>query len=297
MGNASMGYATRVGAGAADPVTNEFDFLSCTVTGSQELITSDGIRGTRSMMSQQAAAGVQAVGGQLVMDARPDDLDFWLPYILGGSKDGATNIIALADAIGEFYLTVDKVAKVYTYAGCKVNSARFSGGSNQMVQMTLDIQGKTETEGAAGSFPDIAASLSALQPYVFHQGVLTIGGTEYEFSTFEVLINNNLALDRYNNSQTRTQLPPGPRVITLGCDLPFTADEVTRRGADATGAAGTLVFTNGTRSLTFTFANLKKPQSPVTIGGKAAELTLPCQFQAFATSAGDELSVTNDSTA
>jgi hypothetical protein len=298
-----MGFSRRFGAGpnAGGVATREFDFLSCDISASQELLISDGIRGTRSAVSQQATTGVKPVGGGVILEPRPDDLDFWLPYILGAEE--ATDVFALAETLPELCAVVDNVVKVYTYAGCKVNTARFSGGANQKMQLALDLQGKTESEGAAASFPSIANTLSLLQPYTFQQGVLTLADTTtYEFNNVEIAINNNLILDRYNNSETRTEIPCGPRVVTLACDLPFTADELARRAADATGIAATLKYTNGTRSLLFTFANLKKPLSPIQAGAKNAELTLRCQFQAFATQAGDgtltrELVVTNDSTA
>jgi hypothetical protein len=292
-----MGHAARVGiaAAGAGAATRELDFLSCDVGKRGNLIVSPGIRGSRSYFDEQAVMGTYGVDGTLLLDCRPDDLAVLLPYCLGANANGTS--FALASTVQEMLLTVDKVAKVYTYDEIKVNRARFSGGPNQTLKLALELAGKTESGANAGTFPDLASTLSAVRPYVFHQGVLTLGAnTTYEFTNFELVIDNALILDRYNNSQTRTEIPESDRIITLTCDTPFTSSELALYDLSITGLAGSLVFTNGNYSLTFTLNNLKQPALGPGVPAKQQEILQRLTLQAFATDNDDELVVTNDST-
>ena len=287
---ASMGWASQVGviASADAAPTSQFEFLSCDVGKRAALIESPGMRGTRSHFKDSVNEGPYTVSGSLVMEPRPDELAFWLPFILGTSG-------ALTEAIAEFCLTVDKVAAVYKYTGCKVNRARFQSQERQNLKMTLEIEGKTEVPAAAGTFPDLSATLSVLQPYIHQQGVLTVGSAK-EFKTAEVLIDNALVLDRFLNSLTRTELSPGDRIIKLTTDNPFTSDELALYVLAIAGSAATLVYTNGTKSVTFSFANLKVPAQGPAIQSRTAEIPLRLEFQAFQDGATKELVVTNDAT-
>jgi hypothetical protein len=291
----SMGWATQVGTGTANPVTQQFEFISCDVRNRTTLVESPGIRGTRSHRSDSVNEGTITNGGTLVLEPRPDELDWWLPRILGATE--STDVFAVAEKLPDFYMTVDKVARVYTYDGCKVAVARFAAsGPGQNLRLSLEIEGKTETAAAAASFPSISETLSVLQPYIMHQGVLTLGGTARPFRNIEVSIDNGLTRDNFRNSQTRQQFNETDRIVRLVCDNPFTADEVDLAEMALAGMTGTLVFTNGARSITFSFANLKLPQEGVPIPGRTQPLPLRLNLQAFATASTKEIIVTNDST-
>ena len=295
MGTPSMARASRVGQAASGAATREFDFLSCEFGKTQELLVSDGIRGTRSYFDNQAADGVLTVGGNLVLEPRPDDLDVLLPLILGGEEE--SDSFPLAETLPESDWTVDKVAQVYRYTACKVNTARLTGSTGQKLQLALDLQGKTEVEEA--SFPAIEATLSVKRPYIFYQGVLTLT-TPREFSSFDFLVDNALILDRHMNSQSRTALPESNRIITLTVQNPFTADELDLYNLGIAGIAGSLVFTNGPDTLTLSMTNLKRPKRPIGIPSKNVEITQPLEFRLFATQAGAtitrELEVTSTNT-
>ncbi len=295
---ASMTRASRVGIGTTSPVTSELEFLRCGIAKRRTMIVSDGLRGTRSRFANQVNHGPYTVGGPLVVECRPDTLDLLLPWITGGTKEG--NVIALAETLTSRAVTVDKVARVPTYGDCYVNQAVFSGRAGQNVTLELDVQGKTYTLGAAGSFPDIASSLSELAPYVFSQGVLILGGTERPFDDFRLTFNNALMLDRFYNSLTRTDLPTTDRTVSFSCRNPYTADEIDLDDLALAGIAASLTFTNGERSIAVALANLKAPPSDPEIPGRAQEITQTLDFQVYATDSGAtitrEVVFTNDST-
>lgn len=292
---ASMGHATKLGIHANNPVEAQYEFVSCAIGKTGSLVQTEGVRGTRSRIEETVVAGTYTVGGQIVMIPTPVDYDTLLPWILGANE--ATDVFALAETLPERYVTVDKVAKVMTYAGCKVNSAVWRSAPNQDLTLTLDVQGKTETVGNAGTFPSL--SISQDQPYVHHQSTLTLGGTAYKPNSIEISVNNGLLLDRFRNTQTRDELPEGDRVITLVVEVPYTSTQTGLYDPAIAGIAGSVVYTKGNQSITFSFANLKAAAEPIVIGGRRQEVLLRLAYQAFADeSASDkELEVTNDPTA
>lgn len=296
---ASMSPASRLGIHSESPVTEEFEFLRCGLRKSRTHVISAGIRGTRSRFSNQANRGTYAVGGPIVFEPRPDDLDLLLPWITGGTKSG--NTIAVAETVPERYVVVDKIARVVTYAGCKVNRAIFRGGTNRNLELELDVQGKTASNGNAGTFPNIATTLSELQPYIFQQGVLTLASTAYAFNDFTLTFDNALVLDKFENSETRVELPEGDRIITGSFNLGYSASEIALDEIAIAGIAGTLVFTNGNYSLTITLTNLKAPAADPEVPARPGEIRQTIDLQLFATDVGAtitrEIEFTNDSTA
>jgi len=159
--------------------------------------------------------------------------------------------------------------------------------------LALDIVGKTE---ATEAFPDIAASLSVLQPYVLHQAVLTLASNTYAMDNLEIVIANNVLRDRFYNTQTRSEIPEGSRLVTLSLDNPFNSDDTELYDIARAGITGSVVFTNGNYSCSFTFANLKMPRTRQPIGGRDQALDKRLTFTAYSTAAALELVIVNDAT-
>jgi hypothetical protein len=293
MGNASQGALAKMGMGAASPVTEAYEFISENLKRKIKRIYNDGIRGTRSRSKERVADGEIEIAGQITMNPSPAELANLLPRILGAAA--VTTTYALAETLPEFYINIDRVAKVFEYAGCKVAKATFSGSRGQPVKLALDIIGKTCTPGDAGTFP--ALTIDTDVAYVFYQGVLTAEGSAREFDQFQLVIDNMLD-KRVMNSQTATSITAQDRLITLACSTPYTSDEIDlldNAFTSAAGAAGSLVFTNGTESTTFTFANLKDDVEDPEVQGKK-EILLPHSFTAYKSGTTKELVVTHDST-
>lgn len=291
---ASMGWATALGIGTADPVTKQLEFLECGVGKQGAHVESVGVRGARSHIAESVNDGPYTVGGPIVLEPRPDDLDDLLPWIMGAAFAG--DVITIGDTLTDRFVTVDKVAKVYTYAGCRINSAEFSASAGQNLRLALDVQGKTEAVGNAGTFPAISGTLSNLQPYILHQAVATLGGTVRAIDNPTIRIDNALVLDRFLNSQSRTELPSDDLMVSLSIDNPFTATDIDLYDLAVAGIAGSLVFTNGARSLTFAFANLKVPAQTIA-AARRGEIMHRLPFAGYRTSATACLIITNDLTA
>jgi hypothetical protein len=291
---ASMGWATQLGIHTADPVTRQYEFLSAGIGKQGSHVQSVGARGSRSHISESVNDGPYAIGGPLIMEPRPDELTLLLPWIMGSTFSGTT--IVIGDTLTDRYVTVDKIAKVYTYAGCRVNSARFRCSAGQNLRLELDVQGKTEATGNAGTFPAISASLSSLQPYIMHQAVITLNSSAREVDNLEIGIDNFLVLDRFLNSQSRTELPSEDLGISLTVDNPFTATDIALYDLAVAGITGSVAFTNGARSCTFTFANLKVP-AQVIQAARQGEIIHRLPFTGYRTSSTACLTVVNDETA
>lgn len=122
-------------------------------------------------------------------------------------------MFALAEALPEFDVLVDRVAKRFIYGACKVQRAVFQGRAGGLLELELQLVGKTETTSAT-AFPAIAAPVDP--PYVFQDGTLTLLGTSRKMLEFTLTIDNGV-VPRFTNSQAATDLSPTDRVITLDC--------------------------------------------------------------------------------
>lgn len=241
---------------------------------SQVIDETGGTTGTTEHISERTRLGQKRCSGTIRLAASRLALDALLPFILGGSE--STNVFGLEDTIPEFYMMVDRDEKVYTYAGCRIARATFSGSSGQMIFLDLDIEAETETEGDAGTFPVLATPTES--PYRFEDGVLTLVSSTREFNEFSLVIENQLDTERFENSLTRIDIPLLDRIITLGTNHPWSTANLELIKQDLAGAGGSLVFTNtevATNILTFTFGTIQYPtRTPGTTKAQVTRLPL-----------------------
>jgi hypothetical protein len=293
-----MPWATAVGIGTVNPVTKQLEFLECGISYEGSHVESVGVRGSRSHIAESVNDGPTRVGGPLVLEPRPDDLTSLLPWILGSTFSG--DVIVLGDSLTDRFVAVDWGSNgVPVFSGCKINSAEFSASVGQNLRLALDVQGKSlvgGAVGAAGTFPAISGTLSNLQPYILHQATVTLNSVTREADNVSIRVDNNLDLGRYFNSRDRTELPSQDVMVTLALDVPFTSTDFALWNLAVAGIAGSVVFTNGGRSITFAFANLKAPAQPIAITSRGRELMHRLPFTAFRTSSTAILTVTNDTT-
>ncbi|RCS43937.1 hypothetical protein DTL42_18295 [Bremerella cremea] len=277
----TMGYATQLGLGpqhATNLATRQFEFQSCSLNKRQQLVRAQGIRGQRSPSGDATQPGTYAVDGSLLLLPRPDDLDFLLPYILGGAE--AADKFDLAESLPELVATIDKQLYVETYRGLKVSRAIFRSAQGQPLSLELQLEGRTKDNlAAAGTFPSIAGTLSAKLPYVHHQATWIFDGTPIPLNDLVLTIDQQLETNHYNNSQTRTTIPPGEPELTLAFNTHHDANfHAKLREIDAAGvSAAQLKYDNGNDRLTIDFGRLQKPETPVDIRGKQSlrpEITL-----------------------
>jgi hypothetical protein len=259
----SQGYQAALGIDTVQPVAIGFEFEQCAITKVSQIIDTSGIRGSRSHLATRTRRGIDTIAGMIELIPTADELRHLLPWILGDvAVDGQYR---LGESLGERFVQVDKVAGVFTYAGCLVNRASFVGKAGQPIRLRLEIVGKTESSSPAETFPTVAYAGGT--PFLFSDTVLNLVGQSREVQEWSIVIDNHLEVS-FANSTTATRIIPRDRTVTLNCTNPFTADEVVLYDQLLAGSPASLGMSSPTATLTFQFATLQVPSQGPTIAGR-----------------------------
>jgi hypothetical protein len=285
----AQGALTKFGIDTANPVTKAFEALSFSITSTKPHLNANGLRGTRSHIAERTIEGVEEVAGSIVMAPNPEELALLLPWI-GFAATGTT--FNLTEGVTSRYITADKVTKVPTYSGCYVNRAQMRAVKNAPWEWTFDVIGQQETVGDAASFP--AISITETPPLALHHSVLTLLGSARSFSEITVTIDNALEAQA-NNAAYNELIETSDRMVMVDVTLPYTTANLDLLRPDVAGDDGTLVFTYGNYSCTFTFGILQFPRGAVEVPGKSG-LMLRLSGQARMTGSTRELVIVLDST-
>lgn len=289
-----MPYDVLVGIDTVDPVTQCFEVNSCDLRATEVFHDPSGLRGIRDHQSERVRGGLISVRGGIELEPSPESLALLLPWILGGTPVGTS--YPIADTLSSRYVTVDRIAKVYTYAGVYVNSATFRGSEGSPLLLSLDLIGQTETEGNAGTFPAITPGNTP--PFMFAESVLTLLSVARNFKDFTLTINNALDV-QFFNSRTATRIRPTDRIVTFDCTVPNDTTNTDLYGQAVAGAAATLSFAppapHTGYSMTVTFGTLQFPKENSSINART-ELMLPLRGVARRLTTTPSIAFTLDST-
>ena len=290
-----MGHQSRLSMAAAGTAvgsyTEAYEFRTEGLRAAREIVETSGIRGTRSMPIERTRDGTVRINGTVSFHATPAMLDLLLPRIMGSAE--VSDLFAVAETLPEFDVLIERVAKRFVYAGCKVARATFRATAGGALELDLEITGKSETVSAT-AFPAITAPTDP--PYIWSDAVCTVEGSARVVTRWELSIDNQLNA-RFSNSNTATDIHTQGRVVTVSMTVPYTSDEVDLYGINSSGASGaTFVLTNGGRSITFTVGALAVADSSPVVGGPG-EILLEMSGIAKSSGSTKELSITSDSTA
>ena len=290
-----MGHQSRLSMAAAGTAvgsyTEAYEFRTEGLRAAREIVETSGIRGTRSMPIERTRDGTVRINGTVAFHATPAMLDLLLPRIMGSAE--VSDLFAVAETLPEFDVLIERVAKRFVYAGCKVARATFRATAGGALELDLEITGKSETVSAT-AFPAITAPTDP--PYIWSDAVCTVEGSARVVTRWELSIDNQLNA-RFSNSNTATDIHTQGRVVTVSMTVPYTSDEVDLYGINSSGASGaTFVLTNGGRSITFTVGALAVADSSPVVGGPG-EILLEMSGIAKSSGSTKELSITSDSTA
>ena len=275
----AIGSQAKLGFGTTSTVDKPLEFISESIKKVGTILDTNGIRGTRSHASERSRVGPYTVSGQIVCNPTPLELNDLGQFIMGGAPlvgtPAGSTTFPVAEALpAALFINVERIGKRFVYDLCKIVRATFSASEGQLLTLTLDIEGGTETVSAT-AFP--ALTYYTDQPFTFMDAVFTINGTTATPREFEVVIENTPLTDRFLNSTTRASIPIIDRNVTFRCAMPYdTANEIaTYDVALASQTTASIVFTNGTKSMTISLAGKFQiqPESP-TINGKG-EMVLP----------------------
>ncbi len=307
----------KAAEGDADPVfdnnSERYTFMYETMSSNRELHGTRSIYGTLSLYQTQLSKKPYTPMGMPGMQPGARDLDRWLPRILGGAEASdplaTPDLFPLAESLPLFDMLIHRDNGVFHYKNCRVNQAVFQGRSDagedegNIISLGMHIIAMDEVEASwPGSEPAVPVHVEDA-PYIFSQGVLTVGGTAYPFNEFKLNINNGLQV-RHRNSLLPTCVFSAGRTVRLEVDSPFTAAAFDRMEALYNGSSlGTLRFEDLLRGgaggslevrTTFTFPALRAHMDIPTIRGKG-EIPLSLKMQAYRTASAAELTVTHDS--
>lgn len=290
MGTPAEGALAKLAIDAAlpfDTSSEPFEFISESLQMIQTHANTQGVRGTRSRLAPRTRIVTEQISGSLVLNPSVTELDRLWPRILGGATSvGVTDV---ADTLPEFQVMVDRVTKVFTYAGCRVSRATLSGTQGQPLSVTLDIEGETESVGNAGTFPAITIDTDTM--FVFSDITLTLDSVAREVTTFSLVIDNVLDTGRYLNSVTRAEIPAQDRQVTLDVTIPYTTDADDLHDLAIAGIDGSLAWADGSTTYTFDFGNLKSAARSPVVSGKT-EILLPLTFDCYKSGSDSEVKVT-----
>jgi hypothetical protein len=287
----SYSYATKLGVDSADPVTKRFDFQRESLVQLIEHRDTNGLRGTRSHSVERNLESLKRVGGQLILQPNVVELGLLLPWIFGAAGSGSGTVTyALAETIPTRYVTIDRVAKVFTYAGVGVDTATFRASQGEPLELELDCIGQTETVGNSGTFPAIDIDLTT-KPWMFHNLALSIAATTYNTRDFSLTVSNFIDRERFFNSQTLTAVNAMDREITISATLPYgDASAVYTSGMAAGGVAAVATFTNSDSDvLTFTIVKAAAPSLSPVVEGPRSEVFLRWNAVCFKSSTTEPL--------
>ncbi len=287
---ASMGSQARLSMAAPGTAiaayTESYEFVGENLAKQLTILETAGIRGTRSHPAERTRDGTYAVRGTIRFHCSKGLLDLLLPRILGG---GASPTYTLAETLPGFDVLIERVASRFVYGTCKVNRAVFHARASGLLELALDLVGETETVSAT-PFPAIVPPTDA--PYLWQDCAVTLNAASRVVTEFELVVDNHVQA-RFSNSQTASDLFPTDRTIRLNCTVPFTGDDTDLYGANTGGAAaGTLAFTSGAHSLTFSLPQVQFPDNSPVVAGKG-EIFLRLDGTAKRVGSNAELVVTN----
>jgi len=294
MGTPSTGALSQFAFDTAlpfDTASKMIEITSCTFGKQGTILDTQGLRGSRQYHNSRTRLGTYVVSGQLVLPLSPLALDYFLPIILGGTE--VADVFDIAETLQSCYLMQDLGAKVATWSSVYCNRCSIRGSAGQIVTMTLDLEGSTESIGNSGTFPALTAPTDS--PYVMSDGTMTLQATTREFSEFEIIVDNQLDTGRFQNSRTRSAFPSSGALVSLNTNHPWSSDETDLYDQAIYGAVGQILLTNAdvaSTSAQFDFGFLQPaPQLPQNSG--RGEIRLPLQMQSRKSGSTPSLRVTN----
>jgi len=260
------------------------------------------ITGDRSEHGERARKGPSLYAGDITFGVSPAEMAFWAPYFMGATNSGTTFPLA-ANALLPFAILIDKVTAQFEFSSCYVTKALVVGKQNgpggppNFLTLQLSIIALAYQKNPTPPTATLDALTGDLVPLVFEDtaSAITIQSAARETKQFAILI-NNFVKARYVNSVEPSILYPLHRQVSLQTRHPYdAATSALDAVALASSAAGSIVATNGSVSVTWTFGLLQLiPQSPV-VPGKV-EVDLVSSYISRMTGSTRELVMTIDST-
>lgn len=281
------------------------EILSESITKTTGVIDTAGLRGSIMRSTQRHRDGVSAVGGEIMLNPSPRDMNVILPRLLDTSTSTWTTKNFESIAAKYFHVLIDKVGDVFQYTNCLCPKVVIRGSEGGIIEMVMSVIATDETTSPQTTFEslnypatlDSSGTVSNSLPYMFYDSVLTLNGTVYQMYSFELTIEYMLDV-KYRNSQTISSVCPTDRVITLKVSLPYYSGSPNTVTLNATNSAitGSLNLAVSTFSTLFSFTNLKRVQTKTPSVPGRSEVLLDLEYHAYGIPNADSSSVVPEMT-
>jgi hypothetical protein len=289
---ARWAFTTVGGSWSSAP---RFDFKTDSVLKTSPILMGQGLRGIRARQAVQTRQGPYTVGGTLTADPSPQLLSYMLQWAMGG---GTSTAPAFADALALRDVLIDRTGDIYDASGVAINRLTISGRSGQLLDFSIDVVGKTFDSGASWSGPAALGTNLSYQPLQHADFAATLANGEVTAAVEDfTLVIDNAATPKWRNSLVATEITPGASrgVRFTATSIASSAEVGSFIGLSGDADSGaSMTLTNGTVSVTITFANLVYTErSPLPQGD---EFMLAVEADVLGTSAGNEFTCAIDLT-
>lgn len=318
-----VSYASFVGIAlentAGTPVKSlyELDFISESLRGQGEPIRRRCINRTRAVKG--AVQGPYSAEGDLNMEVTPDKVTTLfhaaLPVSSTGTADPYTHVFKPGTVLHPLTVQVKRDDWYFVYPGQYVNRITLRGVIDAIMEATFNLQGKGKEVLYDAEQSDAALAASSQDPFVFHQGAVTLhGSANTDTNNWEVNINTGLQRAKgIGAGRAHNRAHPGDSVCSGSFDLVFDTVEAHRRWMGAAASTSPISVADTLQTLAirllYTASASRKLQvdipkayytaSEPAVQGRGGLIIQRCQFSSLY-NAGDTsdvyLTVTNGET-
>jgi hypothetical protein len=295
----NWGAASFFAVGEASPIVLGangviLDIINENVAETRGIIDGNAMKGYRSRHANRAREGIRTVGGSFSFNPVTSDLAYFLKKALGGTP--AAQDYPLADTLPSFVIQKSLGGtnpKVETFPTNYVNTMTLSASRGQPLTADVGVLGLSRNTAAAapsGAGTGVDYTHAML---VFHDLILTIGGSPYVCHDFSWTINNSLDVQMVN-SRDVTAIFPTDRIVTVATSVPDA--DIAHSAVQDIEVAVSAALTFNNQSLTLAMGTVRFTTVSPVAGGRG-EIRYGLTGQAYRASSGTaELVTTLDST-
>ncbi|MGH3834191.1 MAG: phage tail tube protein [Pseudonocardiaceae bacterium] len=308
--SAQLGIAEESTYGTPVTVTRFYEFTTESVQLEIERIESQALRsGTRVQRSDRWSSGQKSVGGDVEMELANKSFGLWFKHMLGGVSSAQPDAggnptvwehsftpgdlpTSLTVQVGR--TDVGGTTRPFTYHGCRVASWKIEAAVGEIAKVTATLLGEDEdtaTGLASASYP------SSLTLMTFVNGVLSLGGSAHDVTSFSLEGDSGLAADRYFLGSQLREVPLEAEFREYTGELETEFQDLTayNRFVNGTEAALVLTFTGAAISGAFNFAtvitaNVRFDGETPTVGG-AEIIEQPLAYKCLGNTSASALTV------
>ncbi len=224
------------------------------------------------------------VSGTVTMVPRPDQIQYILPCLFGNAATSPTTfkpagVICDFFHIGHWDPTVKAL---FRYEGLVTQTWRLQcSDSSPLLRLEWAVEGAQRTQvNNVTTSPWNALGLSIVQPWVFRQASVNVGGVSRRVKDVEISGNNNLDTKGSTTRLIELRCRPRSKTSCSGILPRLIRRQTWRCLVSLRNVTGQVVFTSGTKVLTIDFPSLfARPEDPNVQGRQRIHNTIEWKAQ------------------